>query len=322
MLDFDLFTRVIDEAGPSLGRVDFFNYGEAFLHKRAVEMCEYIKAKYPHIYLYTSTNGLALNEEKARRLVHSGIDEVTFSIDGASQDTYVRYRQRGDFAKALANLRAMADEKARHGRDVPHLNWRYILFKWNDHDEEMNEARRLAVEIGVDRLCWEITDHPEDSFSQRFRPGTADYKVIENEIWDQSGLGNAIPGATPRAQIDVRTRVPALPIMARRGRTLQVQTRVTNLSNRRFAAQASYGRRLVRLGAQLCAADGTVINRDYARAWLPHHLEGGQHTDIRIEIPAPAEAGRYQLKFDLVSEGIDWFETSGSKTTWRSLLVV
>ncbi len=105
MLDFDLFTRVIDEAGPSLGRVDFFNYGEAFLHKRAVEMCEYIKTKFPHIYLYTSTNGLALTEEKARRLVHSGIDEVTFSIDGASQDTYVQYRQRGDFAKALANLR-------------------------------------------------------------------------------------------------------------------------------------------------------------------------------------------------------------------------
>jgi hypothetical protein len=48
MLDFDLFRRVIDEAGPSLARVDFFNYGEAFLHKRAVEMCEYIKTHYPH----------------------------------------------------------------------------------------------------------------------------------------------------------------------------------------------------------------------------------------------------------------------------------
>ena len=322
MLDFDLFTRVIDEAGPTLGRVDFFNYGEAFLHKRAVEMCEYIKTKYPHVYLYTSTNGLALTEEKARRLVHSGIDEVTFSIDGASQDTYVKYRQRGDFAKALANLSAMADEKAKHGRDVPHLNWRYILFKWNDHDEEMNTARRLAVESGVDRLCWEITDHPEDSFSQRFRPGTGDYKTIENEIWDRSGLGNAIPGATPLAQIDVYALVPALPILARRGRTLQLQTRVRNLSDRRFAAQASYGRRLVRLGAQLCSADGTLIDRDYARAWLPHHLEAGQQTDITIEIPAPAEPGRYQLKFDLVSEGIDWFETSGSQTTRKNLLVV
>src|SRR4029077_7978974 len=32
MLDFDLFRRTIDEVGGSLVRIDFFNYGEAFLH--------------------------------------------------------------------------------------------------------------------------------------------------------------------------------------------------------------------------------------------------------------------------------------------------
>ena len=32
----------------------------------------------------------------------------------------------------IANLVAMAGEKARSGRDVPHLNWRFILFRWND----------------------------------------------------------------------------------------------------------------------------------------------------------------------------------------------
>src|SRR6476469_3734374 len=132
MLDFDLFTRVIDEAGPSLGRVDFFNYGEAFLHKRAVEMCEYIKSNFPNIYLYTSTNGLALSEEQARRLVRSGIDEVTFSIDGATPASYEQYRQRGKLDVAFRNLHAMVDEKRRTGRDLPYLNWRYILFKWND----------------------------------------------------------------------------------------------------------------------------------------------------------------------------------------------
>ena len=322
MLDVELFKRVIDEAGPSLVRVDFFNYGEAFLHKRAVEMCEYVKTKFPHVYLYTSTNGLALTDETARRLVHSGIDEVTFSIDGASQETYVKYRQRGDFARALSNLRAMADEKARAGRDVPHLNWRYILFNWNDHDEEMDAARRLAEAAGVDRLCWEITDHPEDSFSRRFLPGTDDFRAIEHEIWDRNNLGNAIAGATPRARIEVRTPLSGLPLVARRGRAVRVRARVHNLSTRRFAAQASYGRRLVRLGAQLCAADGTLIDRDHARAWLPRHLEGGDRVDVPIEVPAPAAPGRYQLKFDLVSEGIDWFEAAGSQTTTRPLIVL
>src|SRR5262249_20622288 len=163
------------------------------------------------IYLYTSTNGLALSEEQARRLTHSGIDEVTFSIDGASPDVYARYRQRGRFDVALANLRAMADEKRRSGRDVPFLNWRYILFTWNDHDAEMARARALAADIGVDRLCWELTDHPEDAYSRRFVPGSEDLASIRHEIWDDNNLGNAIPGATPKARIDVRTLVPGVP---------------------------------------------------------------------------------------------------------------
>jgi Radical SAM superfamily/Iron-sulfur cluster-binding domain len=321
MLDFDLFTRVIDEAGPSLVRVDFFNYGEAFLHKRAVEMCEYIKAKFPHIYLYTSTNGLAFTEERVRRLVRSGIDEVTFSIDGATPDSYVKYRQRGDFKKAIAHMTTAVDEKRRNGRDVPFINWRYILFTWNDSDEEMALARRLAAEIGVDRLTWEITDHPENAYSRRFVPGSPDHDRIRFEVWDDSGLGNAIAGATPRAEIAVRTLLPGLPLVGRPGRPVRVRTRVRNLSARAFPATASYGRRLVRLGAQLCAADGTLINRDYARAWLPHTLEAGGEADVAIEIPAPDAPGRYAVKFDLVSEGIDWFERCGSATTTRPLWV-
>jgi hypothetical protein len=96
---------------------------------------------------------------------------------------------------------------------------------------------------------------------------------------------------------------------------------VQNLSTRPFPAQATYGRRLVRLGAQLCDADGAVINRDFARAWLPRALGPGDRADIAIEIPAPELPGRYALKFDLVSEGIDWFEQCGSQTTTRALVV-
>jgi hypothetical protein len=321
MLDFDLFTRVVDEAGPTLGRIDFFNYGETFLHKRAVEMCEYVKSRFPHVYLYTSTNGLALSEAQARRLARSNIDEVTFSIDGATQESYARYRQRGRLDVALANLRAMADEKRRGGRDLPFLNWRYILFTWNDSDEEMALARRMAAEIGVDRLTWEITDHPEDSFSRRFAPGTAELERIRHEVWDTSRLGNAIDGATPRARIDVEPGNGRNLFVARPGEPVVIRTRVHNLSTRPFPAKATYGRRLVRLGAQLCRSDGTLLNLDHARAWLPQTIEGGGQSDVTIEVPAPPEAGDYQLRFDLVFEGVDWFEHCGSPVTVRPLQV-
>jgi hypothetical protein len=322
MLDFDLFKRVVDEAGPSLQRIDFFNYGEAFLHKRAVDMCEYIKSTFPHVYLYTSTNGLAFSEEQVRRLVRSGIDEVTFSIDGATPESYVKYRKRGDFNKAIRNLRAATEEKRSLGRDVPIINWRYILFVHNDSDDEMSTARALAADAGVDRLCWELTDHPENMFSRRFLAGSADLAAIQHEVWDHSNLGNAIPGATPRAEIVVRGPLPALPLIARAGRKLTLKARVRNLSTRPFPAQATYGRRLVRLGAQLCAGDGTLIERDFERAWLPATLEPGGTAEIPITVTAPPRPGRYALKFDLVSEGIDWFEKCGSPITMKTFVVI
>ncbi len=41
-----------------------------------------------------------------------------------------------------------------------------------------------------------------------------------------------------------------------------------------------------------------------------------------MTITAPATPGRYALKFDLVSEGIDWFEACGSQTTTKTLMVI
>ena len=144
-----------------------------------------------------------------RRLVHSGIDEVTFSIDGATagelRDVPEARRLR---TRRSGNLRAAADEKQRAARDVPFINWRYILFTHNDSDAEMQLARTMAAEMGVDRLCWELTDHPEDMFSRRFVRGSAELGAIRHEIWDDNNLGNAIPGATPRAEINVRRPDP------------------------------------------------------------------------------------------------------------------
>ncbi|HEX7502587.1 MAG TPA: SPASM domain-containing protein, partial [Acidobacteriota bacterium] len=74
------FNSMLEEIGPGLIRLDFFNYGEPFVHPQALDMIEHVKKKYPHIYLYTSTNGLLLDSGKAARLAESGIDEITFSV--------------------------------------------------------------------------------------------------------------------------------------------------------------------------------------------------------------------------------------------------
>ena len=99
------------------------------------------------------------------------------------------------------------------------------------------------------------------------------------------------------------------------------KARVRNLSTRAFPADASYGRRLVRLGAQLCDADGTLINRDFARGVLKTALPAGEAVDIMVPLPAIGRPGEYALKLDLVYEGVDWFERCGSPTTLKPLIV-
>ncbi len=194
----------MDEAGPSLGRVDFFNYGEAFLHKRAVEMCEYVKAKFPHIYLYTSTNGLALND---------AVGPAPGALGDRRGHVLDRRRLAGDATGATGSAgdstwpsptcARWRTRSARPAATCPSSTGATSSSPGTTATKRWGARARWRPTIGVDRLTWEITDHPEDSFSRRFVPGSPDYERIKYEIWDTNNLGNAIPGAMPRARIDV-----------------------------------------------------------------------------------------------------------------------
>lgn len=73
----------------------------------------------------------------------------------------------------------------------------------------------------------------------------------------------------------------------------------------------------VQLGVHLLDRAGTLINLDYSRHRLMQG-EGrpvlpGETVSIETTVPSPAR-GQYTFVFDLVSEGVSWFETNGSQT--------
>jgi len=318
MMSLDEFKSAMDQVGEKLSRLQFFNYGEPFVHPRAVEMLEHAKLEYPHVYIYVSTNGLLITEDKMRRLIDAGVDEITFSVDGPDQETYVKYRQKGDFDKVFDIMRIFVKKRNRLGKEYPLINWRYILFKWNDSETQMNKARRLARKIGVDKLVWEITDHPEEAKSEKYQIGTPAWEKIYHEIWDTSHFASAIKSRRYRAKIKVLTKR----IDVEAGKPLKIKVRAKNVGSSQWQRAALGWLRTVRLGGQLCDRNKNVIDRDFAREFIPRDTPSGRSFEMGIEIPPIEQPGEYLIEFDMVSEGMDWFKNLGSKVAWKKIKVV
>ena len=87
--------------------------------------------------------------------------------------------------------------------------------------------------------------------------------------------------------VSAASRVPA-------GGRIALHVRVSNAGTTHWRASPGDGQ--VRVGVQLLAHDGGVIDRDFSRHELPGPLAPGGRCELPLEIAAPAAAGQYQLK--------------------------
>ncbi len=183
-MPFETYRRLLEEVGPHLERLCFYDYGEPLLHPQAVQMLSLARQTNPAMEIWCSTNGHFLRTvEQQTALLNCGLDHIVFSVDGASQEVYEKYRLGGRFDVVLSNMRSLAARRREIGKSKPLITWRYLLFNWNDSDQEMNRARALAREIGVDRFCWMLTSVPREAWSRRFAPGTDALESIRRELF-------------------------------------------------------------------------------------------------------------------------------------------
>lgn len=148
-MKFREFKKIIDECGPYLFNLTLWNWGEPFLNKEIYDMIEYAKSK--RIFVRVSTNGHLLKDTKnIERVVRSGMDELIFSLDGASKETFMKYRKSGDFDVVMGNLKKLVETKKRLRSRSPFVEIQFIVMHHNEH--EIPKIRQLAKEIGVDAL--------------------------------------------------------------------------------------------------------------------------------------------------------------------------
>jgi MoaA/NifB/PqqE/SkfB family radical SAM enzyme len=146
MLDLDRLDRFLDETGKYLLITHLYNWGETLLHPRAAEIVERVHRR--RIFTSISSNLNIRDFGVIERVCDAGLDHLIVSADGATAETYRRYRVRGDFELVKENVRRIVDYRQRKKRSRPILEWQILSF--NYLEDELGAARELARELGVD----------------------------------------------------------------------------------------------------------------------------------------------------------------------------
>ncbi len=128
--------------------VSFYNHGEPMLNPDVFSIIEHTHRNRVGTNISSNFNWpqpVSIND-----FIRSGLDYVTVSLDGVTQETYQQYRVRGDVAEVFDNMKRLVSVKRALKSRTPFVEWQFIVFKHNEH--EMDEARKLAADIGVDLL--------------------------------------------------------------------------------------------------------------------------------------------------------------------------
>ena len=95
------------------------------------------------------------------------------------------------------------------------------------------------------------------------------------------------------------------------GQTSTVPVVITNTGNGTFPVTNSYP---INLGYHWTSTTGQNVVWDGVRTKLPADLQAGQSVTVQAQVTAPPQGGQYQLRFDLVQEGVSWFSGRAVQT--------
>jgi radical SAM protein with 4Fe4S-binding SPASM domain len=144
------FETIIDRIRPYAIEAILHNWGEPFLNPDILPMVRYARKNRIGTTISSNLNLVNRGEKFLEEVVESGLDHLTVSIDGTTQDVYETYRKGGHLEHVLENVRYLLRYRSKVRSSFPKVEWQFLVMKHNEH--QMDDARRMAREIGVDRL--------------------------------------------------------------------------------------------------------------------------------------------------------------------------
>ena len=170
-MDLDKVSRMGDLVqNLGLEQLYYLNLGEPFLSPNIGPELSLLRQKNPKCRIVISTNSIVLNTD-AKREAALNASQIYFSIAGVNEPMLKKYEHHGNFQKAYDNMKALAAYRNARGLTAPLLEWKYLLFNWNDHPQTITQAIEMAKAAGVDMISFWPTHNPFYGYSYRYALG-------------------------------------------------------------------------------------------------------------------------------------------------------
>jgi MoaA/NifB/PqqE/SkfB family radical SAM enzyme len=155
LMSLENFRIILNKTGPFAKEIHLYNYGEPFLNQNMIDFISLTSEQKIRTVIHSNLNARFFDESEAQAIVKSGLTELSVSIDGATQDTYEKYRIGGNIEKAFLNIRQFVQAKKQAKSETPLIKWSFLINKHNEHQIAM--AKQKAKELGV-TICYGLMD--------------------------------------------------------------------------------------------------------------------------------------------------------------------
>jgi radical SAM protein with 4Fe4S-binding SPASM domain len=146
-MKLSLFRKIIDEAKDFLEFAVPYGVGEPLLNPEIYDMIAYCKKL--GVPTGISTNATMLTEEAGRRLIEAGLDYIILAFDGATRETFEKYRKGADYDKVRNNILAFLQIK----KEMRSAIFCIIqVVKLKDNAKELPELIRMWRVEGINEV--------------------------------------------------------------------------------------------------------------------------------------------------------------------------
>jgi len=115
VIDFDFFKKIVDQADElGVGAVTIASRGEPTMHKKYIQMLEYLNKKNNIFEIKTNTNGTYLNDKICHAIFKNNVTQVVISSDHYIKEDYERLRLGSNFENVVKNVDMLFNIKKEH----------------------------------------------------------------------------------------------------------------------------------------------------------------------------------------------------------------